>query len=153
LGDVTYTRRRLEKLKFFGVAIVRIDGIVVECAPETRPRSGRAAHARVAMRYTDGAVIKMYSTRYCGFCVAARRLLGVRGYVFEEIDVSHDQALRHQISKQAGNYRMVPMIFIDDKFIGGYDELAVLDRNGELAARAGAGRLVDDPGPKSSRAT
>jgi hypothetical protein len=44
------------------------------------------------------------------------------------------------------------MIFIDDKFIGGYDELAVLDRNGELAARAGAGRLVNDPGPKSSRA-
>ena len=79
----------------------------------------------------------MYSTRYCGFCVAARRLLQRRGYVFEDVDVSYDNALRHQISKQAGNYRMVPMIFIDEQFIGGYGELAVLDRNGELAVRGG----------------
>ena len=39
------------------------------------------------------------------------------------------------ISHRAGNYRMVPMIFIGDAFIGGYDELAVHDRSGELAAR------------------
>lgn len=83
-------------------------------------------------------MIKVYSTRYCGFCVAARRLLQRRGYVFEEVDVSHDNALRHQISKRAGNYRTVPMIFIDEDFIGGYEELAVLDRNGELSARASA---------------
>lgn len=79
----------------------------------------------------------MYSTRYCGFCVAARRLLQRRGYVFEDIDVSHDNALRHQISKQAGNYRMVPMIFINEDFVGGYEELAALDRSGELPARVG----------------
>ncbi len=79
----------------------------------------------------------MYSTRYCGFCVAARRLLQRRGYVFEDIDVSFDNALRNRISKEAGNYRTVPMIFIDDRFIGGYEELAALDRNGELAARSG----------------
>jgi glutaredoxin 3 len=74
----------------------------------------------------------MYSTRYCGFCVAARKLLQRRGYVFEDVDVSHDNSLRHQISKQAGNYRTVPMIFINEEFIGGYEELAALDRNGEL---------------------
>jgi glutaredoxin 3 len=79
----------------------------------------------------------MYSTRYCGFCVAARKLLQRRGYLFEDIDVSRDNGLRHQISKQAGNYRTVPMIFINDNFIGGYEELAALDRNGELAARIG----------------
>lgn len=82
-------------------------------------------------------MIKLYSTRYCGFCVAARKLLQRRGYVFEEVDVSHDNALRHRVSKQAGNYRTVPMIFINEEFIGGYEELAVLDRNGELAARTG----------------
>jgi glutaredoxin 3 len=79
----------------------------------------------------------MYSTRYCGFCVAARRLLQRRGHAFEDVDVSFDNALRHRISKDAGNYRMVPMIFFDDHFIGGYEELAELDRNGELAARSG----------------
>ena len=90
------------------------------------------------MRYADGAVIKMYSTRFCGYCVAARRLLDKRGYAFEEIDVSRDHALRERISQLAGNYRMVPMIFIDDAFVGGYDELAMLDRSGELAARVGS---------------
>jgi glutaredoxin 3 len=87
------------------------------------------------MRYHQEVVIKMYSTRYCGYCVAARRLFQRRGYAFDDVDVSHDDALRQRISKQAGNYRTVPMIFIDDEFIGGFDELAVLDRNGELAAR------------------
>jgi glutaredoxin 3 len=77
----------------------------------------------------------MYTTDYCGYCVAARRLLTRRGYAFEEIDVSGDYGLRQRISQQAGNYRMVPMIFIGDQFIGGYDQLAALDRSGDLAAR------------------
>lgn len=80
----------------------------------------------------------MYSTLYCGYCVAARRLLVRRGYEFEEVDISHDYAMRQKISKQAGNYRTVPMIFIDEGFIGGYEELAALDRNGELAQRVHA---------------
>lgn len=79
----------------------------------------------------------MYKTDYCGYCVAARRLLVRRGYAFEEIDVSQDYALRQRVSRQAGNYRMVPMIFIDEEFIGGYDELAALDRSGQLAVRCG----------------
>jgi glutaredoxin 3 len=82
-------------------------------------------------------VIRLYTTHWCGYCVAARRLLARRGYSFEEIDVSQDHALRQRISQQAGNYRMVPMIFIDDQFIGGYDQLADLDRSGQLAVRCG----------------
>ena len=88
-----------------------------------------------ALHYPVRAVITLYSTRSCGYCVAARRLLQARGYAFDEIDVSRDRMLRERISLLAGNYRMVPMIFIGNAFIGGYDELAVLDRSGELAAR------------------
>jgi glutaredoxin 3 len=80
----------------------------------------------------------MYSTRFCGYCVAARNLLQKRGYSFDEIDVSRDSALRQRISRLAGDYRMVPMIFIGTEFVGGYDELAMLDRRGELAARVGS---------------
>ena len=80
-------------------------------------------------------VIRLYSTNYCGYCVAARRLLTRRGYAFEDIDVGEDYGLRQRISRLAGDYRMVPMIFIGDEFIGGYDQLAALDRSGELAAR------------------
>jgi glutaredoxin 3 len=80
-------------------------------------------------------VIRLYTTRYCGYCSAARRVLAEGGYVYEEIDVSRDYELRQRISKQAGNYRMLPMIFIDDQFIGGYDQLAALERSGQLAAR------------------
>jgi glutaredoxin 3 len=108
-------------------------------SPRSRVRARSRVH-RTSRRpkrrgYTGRAVIKVYSTRYCGFCVAARRLLQRRGYAFEEVDVSHDNSLRHQVSKRAGNYRTVPMIFIDEDFIGGYEELAVLDQSGELAAR------------------
>jgi glutaredoxin 3 len=82
-------------------------------------------------------VITLYTTKYCGYCVAAKRLLDRRGLAFEEIDVSNDYGLRQSVSKRAGNYRTVPMIFIDDEFIGGYDELAVLDRRGKLAGLGG----------------
>jgi glutaredoxin 3 len=80
-------------------------------------------------------VIRIYTTPYCGYCVAAKRLLARRGYLFEEIDVSRDHGLRERISRQVGNYRTVPMIFIDDEFIRGYDELVVLDDSGKLAAK------------------
>jgi glutaredoxin 3 len=103
-------------------------------------RTGSLIGFRVAVRCATliEAVIRMYSTRFCGYCVAARRLLQKRGYSFDDIDVSRDSGLRERISRLAGNYRMVPMIFIGDDFVGGFDELAVLDRRGELAVRVGS---------------
>ena len=79
-------------------------------------------------------MITIYTTQYCGYCVAARRLLSRRGYAFDDVDVSRDYALRARVSQRAGGYRMVPLIFIGEEFIGGYDELALLDRSGRLAA-------------------
>lgn len=80
----------------------------------------------------------MYAKPYCGYCAAARHLLRSRGYAFEEFDVGRDRELRERISRSAGNYRTVPMIFIGDEFIGGYDELAAMDRSGALAAKLAA---------------
>lgn len=84
------------------------------------------------------ARVKVYGTRDCPFCVLAKRLLESRGIAFEEIDVSEDDALRAALVERTGR-RTVPQIFIDDRSIGGYDELAAMDARGELRELGVAG--------------
>lgn len=85
------------------------------------------------MRQNGVMTITIYSTDSCGYCRAAVRLLTERGHPFTEIDLTHDAALRQEISARAGGYRTVPMIFIGDRFIGGYQELLALDQGGQLS--------------------
>jgi glutaredoxin 3 len=80
--------------------------------------------------------ITLYTTPSCGYCLSAKRLLRERGLPYEEIDVSTNAALRREISAANGNYRTVPMIFVGDRFIGGYTELAAMDRQGLLPRAA-----------------
>jgi glutaredoxin 3 len=77
------------------------------------------------------ANVKVYTTSYCPYCVRAKQLLTRKGVPFEEIDVGNDDALRERIVHQSGR-RTVPQIFIDDRAIGGFDELRDLDDKGEL---------------------
>ena len=77
------------------------------------------------------ARVRMYSTTYCGYCFLAKRLLRARGIPFDEIDVTNDRDQRARVAAETG-HRTVPMIFIDDRFIGGSDELHDLDRAGQL---------------------
>jgi glutaredoxin 3 len=76
--------------------------------------------------------IVLYTTPYCGFCHAAKRLLDRKGQAFAEIDVSGDPALREEMIARAFGRRTVPQIFIDGTHVGGYDELAQLDREAKL---------------------
>ncbi len=64
----------------------------------------------------------------------AKQLLRERSVAFEEIDVSGDDATREWLVTATGRYT-VPQIFIGEESIGGYDELAALDRAGRLAER------------------
>lgn len=75
--------------------------------------------------------VRMYTTPWCGFCAAARKLLDSKGIGFEDIDVSMDPELRQQMTKLSGG-TTVPQIFIDGKPVGGYDEIAALESTGEL---------------------
>ena len=75
--------------------------------------------------------VKIYTTSSCPFCIRAKRLLGARGIPFEEIDVGNDDALREEIMQRSGR-RTVPQIFIDERSIGGFEELAALDVAGKL---------------------
>ncbi len=80
------------------------------------------------------AKVQVYSTAYCPYCIRAKALLRNKGVAFEEIDVSDDFELRLKMVELSGGRRTVPEIFINDKIIGGYDELRALESRGELDA-------------------
>ena len=77
------------------------------------------------------ADVLMYKTLFCPFCTMAGALLSRKGVTWREIDVTHDAALRQEMEERSGR-RTVPQIVIDDRSVGGYDDLARLDRAGEL---------------------
>jgi glutaredoxin 3 len=78
------------------------------------------------------AAVKMYSTGACPFCQMAERLLVSKGVAaIEKIRVDLDPARRDEMMERTG-CRTVPQIYIGDAHVGGYDELAALDRAGEL---------------------
>ena len=78
------------------------------------------------------AEVTVYTTSYCPFCTRAKTLLRQKGIAFREIDVSGDPAQRASLVERTGGRRTVPQIFIDGEPIGGYEELAALDRAGRL---------------------
>ncbi len=80
----------------------------------------------------DASRIQIYSTPFCGYCGAAKRLLGTKGAEFTEIDVMFDPARRQEMLERSGGRRTVPLIFIDGRHIGGFDDLNALDQAGEL---------------------
>jgi len=84
------------------------------------------------MMAVERAPVSLYTRRWCGYCFAARRLLKRLGVDYTEIPLDHKPERRAEISNLAGGWRTVPMIFIGDRFIGGYTEIAALHRRGEL---------------------
>ncbi len=81
---------------------------------------------------------KIYTTDYCGYCRSAKSLLERRGIAYEEIDASSSDELREWLIATTGQ-RTVPQIFLDGRSIGGFTELAALDRAGKLAAYSNSG--------------
>jgi glutaredoxin 3 len=78
------------------------------------------------------AHIVLYTTRFCGYCRAAKQLLRDKGLAFEEIDVAFDTDKRAEMIQRAAGRRTVPQIFIDGRHVGGHYELAALEREGKL---------------------
>ena len=77
------------------------------------------------------AKVVMYGTAYCPYCVAARTLLAKKGVQYEDISVFDDKAKRAEMEAKSGGHT-VPQILIDDRAVGGFDELCALDESGEL---------------------
>jgi glutaredoxin 3 len=78
--------------------------------------------------------VVIYTTRFCPYCIRAKRLLTSKGAAFEEIDVTGDWAARDALVAKAGGRMTVPQIWIGEVHVGGSDELAALDRDGKLDA-------------------
>lgn len=76
--------------------------------------------------------VTIYTTPFCGYCLAAKRLLGAKGVAFEEIDVAADPSRRAEMVQRASGRRTVPQIFVGEIHVGGFDDMSALDRAGRL---------------------
>ncbi len=75
--------------------------------------------------------VTIYSTNYCPYCRAAKRLLDSKTVKYEEIDLTENEEIRTKVMEELG-WKTVPIILINEKLIGGYDQLRELDREGKL---------------------
>ncbi len=78
------------------------------------------------------AKVEVYTTNYCPYCTRAKQLLDMKDVDYAEIDVSSDDAARIALVQKAQGRRTVPQIFINDKPIGGYDDMRALEDSGDL---------------------
>ena len=76
--------------------------------------------------------IVMYSGPLCNFCDAAKRLFLRNNLEFKEIDISSKDGLRDEMIKKANGKRTIPQIFFDDRHVGGYQELRILEKENKL---------------------
>ncbi len=76
--------------------------------------------------------VEIYTTPFCPYCHAAKRLLDRKGVAYTEIDVSRDSSLRATMMQRAAGRRTVPQIFIGSTHVGGSDDLHALDHAGKL---------------------
>jgi glutaredoxin 3 len=75
--------------------------------------------------------IKMYSTRFCPYCVRARSMLKGKNVEFTDIPVDRAPEKRREMIERSDRYT-VPQIWIGSQHIGGFDDLAMLERQGRL---------------------
>ena len=75
--------------------------------------------------------VVVYTRAMCGYCSAARELLDSKGVAYEELDTTLSGKLRREMQDRSGRHT-VPQIFIGERHIGGYDDMAALDAAGEL---------------------
>ncbi len=76
--------------------------------------------------------IELYSSRFCGYCVMAQRLLDSKDAEYTVYHVDTEDGRREEMQLRSNGQRSVPQIFINYQHVGGYTELAQLDREGKL---------------------
>ncbi len=76
-------------------------------------------------------VVKVFSTRFCGYCRAAERLLTSKGVSYELVKVDENPDMYEYMTRVTGR-RSVPQIFIGEHHVGGFDDLSAINQSGEL---------------------
>ena len=81
--------------------------------------------------------IRLYSTRFCPYCIRAKQLLDAKGVDYEDTGVDGRPDLRQQMIAESGRHT-VPQIWIGERHVGGFDDLWQLEQRGELDSLLGA---------------
>lgn len=76
--------------------------------------------------------VDIYTKFGCSYCSRAKRLLDEKGVDYAEHDITMGGPKKDEMLQRAPNARTVPQIFIGGRHVGGSDELAALDRGGDL---------------------
>lgn len=76
--------------------------------------------------------VEIYTKFLCPYCTRAKRLLDDKNVKYEEYDIGADSERRAEMMQRANGRHTVPQIFIDDRHVGGSDDLAAMDRDGQL---------------------
>lgn len=80
--------------------------------------------------------ITIYTKDYCPYCDAAKTLLTQIGAKYEEVDITRTPEMIHELVEKSG-LMTVPQIFVDDKCLGGYDQISSLHAKGKLLEELG----------------
>ena len=75
--------------------------------------------------------LTVYTGSFCGYCLQVKALLERRGIPYTERSVEDEPDLREQLLARSGR-RTLPQVFVDERYIGGAEELRALDASGEL---------------------
>lgn len=78
------------------------------------------------------AKIEIYTWKTCPFCTRAKALLDQKGVDYTDHDITGDEAAREAMAAKSNGRRTVPQIFIADQWIGGCDDLHLLEAEGRL---------------------
>ena len=81
------------------------------------------------------AEIEIYTSPFCGFCNAAKKLLEKKGVAYTEFDVMMNSGKRQEMIERAGGLTTVPQIFVDGEHLGDCMDMMEMDANDELDAR------------------
>ena len=84
------------------------------------------------------AVIEIYSKGYCPYCTRAKALLAQKSVAYQEFEIDKNPELRPEMIARSNGSTTVPQIFINDKHIGGCDDLFDLNDAGKLDAMLSA---------------
>ncbi len=75
--------------------------------------------------------VEIYTTQWCPYCHAAKSLLDEKGVEYVEVDADTPETRMAMVQRAKGR-RTVPQIFVGETHVGGYDDMAALDRSGKL---------------------
>jgi len=79
------------------------------------------------------ALVKIYTTKFCPYCIRARLLLKDKGIEYQDISVDEDIVQMQEMVRLSGRHT-VPQIWIGERHVGGYTDLRALESAGELDA-------------------